>query len=214
MIKEKYCLYVHTNLINNKKYVGVTKREPRKRWDNGHGYYSNKEFYNDILKYGWDNFTHEILLENLSKDEASEMERKYIKEYSSNKKKYGYNHTTGGLDYIPKPKENILDIFDDDTIKFPNYDIVKENKLFYGLLKECVRNALGHHNKIVTEIYHYSDGLLLDKSSESKLIYVKPNINSINLLIRSYGHEEKLKRLIHKCERAKKYLEGYKKEAE
>lgn len=212
MMEEKYCLYVHTNLINKKKYVGVTKREPKKRWDNGHGYYSNKEFYNDILKYGWDNFTHEVLLKNLSKDEASEMEKKYIKEYSSNKKKYGYNHTTGGLDYIPKLKENIFDICDDDTIIFPNYDVVKESKFLYKLFKECVRNALGHHNKITTEIDYYSDGVFINKFSESKSIYVKPNINAINLLIRSYEHERKLKRLIHKCERAKKYLEGYSKE--
>lgn len=53
--KYEYCVYVHTNLTNGKRYVGITKRNPNDRWDNGNGYKSNQRFAEDIAKVrmGW-----------------------------------------------------------------------------------------------------------------------------------------------------------------
>lgn len=57
----KYCVYIHTNKINNKKYVGQTCRDPIKRWGNdGSGYlkvnkkgkYQQPKFAFAIQKYG------------------------------------------------------------------------------------------------------------------------------------------------------------------
>ena len=60
MDRKTYCVYVHTNKFNGKKYVGQTCQKPEVRFGkNGSGYVGSRVFYNAILKYGWDNFYHE-----------------------------------------------------------------------------------------------------------------------------------------------------------
>lgn len=90
----QYKVYCHTS-PNNKKYVGISIN-PEKRWAKGKGYIKNYRFYPDIQKYGWDNFIHEILFENLSLEEAKEMEQELIKAWNLIDPQYGYNLTEGG----------------------------------------------------------------------------------------------------------------------
>ena len=90
-----YCVYKHT-CPNGKVYIGITGHEPLKRWNNGYGYIGNRHFYSAILKYGWDNIIHEILCENINKEDACAKETEYIKLYKSNIPEYGYNNTSGG----------------------------------------------------------------------------------------------------------------------
>lgn len=90
-----YCVYKHTS-PSNKSYIGVTSMNPQKRWRNGNGYNHNVYFSNAIKKYGWGNFTHEILSENLTQEEAYQMEIELIKKYNTFDSRYGYNLTTGG----------------------------------------------------------------------------------------------------------------------
>lgn len=92
-----YYVYLHNNKINNKKYIGITKQSPGKRWGiQGTNYRSSPYFYNSIRKYGWDNFEHIILFTNLTKEEACEKEMELIKFYNTQDKKYGYNIMEGG----------------------------------------------------------------------------------------------------------------------
>lgn len=90
-----YCVYIHTT-PNNKKYVGITCRKPQIRWANGLGYLKNEHFYNAILKYGWDNIKHEILYNNLSKEEACKIEQELIQKYDTTNNSKGYNRSLGG----------------------------------------------------------------------------------------------------------------------
>lgn len=91
-----YCIYTHTNMTNGKIYVGLTSMTPEERWRNGKRYKEGTHFRNAIDKYGWDNFEHKIIKENLTKDEASYWEQYYISFYNSSDRKYGYNMSSGG----------------------------------------------------------------------------------------------------------------------
>lgn len=98
-------VYVHTNKLNGKRYVGVTsKPNPEHRWREGRGYTENSHFKCAIDKYGWDNFSHEILYEGLTEKDAKSMERKLIKDWQTQNREFGYNMTSGGdgtPDYHP-----------------------------------------------------------------------------------------------------------------
>lgn len=94
-MKEKYSVYVHV-FPNNKKYIGITMRKPKYRWNNGKAYYHNQFMVRAIKKYGWENIEHKILYEHLTKEEAEQKEIELIKHYKTNDKKYGYNIENGG----------------------------------------------------------------------------------------------------------------------
>lgn len=92
-----YSLYIHTNKINGKKYIGITNQKPvSRRWSNGLGYKKSPRFFNAIIKYGWDNFYHQIIYENLTKEDAETLEKEYIKKYDTTSEQYGYNMQKGG----------------------------------------------------------------------------------------------------------------------
>lgn len=101
-----YYVYIHTNKINNKRYVGITKQtNPERRWGkNGVNYKQSPHFYSAIRKYGWDNFIHEIIAMNLSKEHACKLEIGLIKKYKTQDKNFGYNTLSGG-DAPSLPKE-------------------------------------------------------------------------------------------------------------
>jgi group I intron endonuclease len=84
-------------LINRKIYIGQTKHSLAKRASlNGGNYKGSRYFYSAIQKYGWNNFTSEILVDNLSIDEANFWEEYYIKFYDSTNSQIGYNISLGG----------------------------------------------------------------------------------------------------------------------
>ena len=92
-----YTVYKHTNKLNNKVYIGITSQKPETRWGvNGINYKSSPHFYLAIQKYGWDNFEHEILFTDLTKEDACLKEQELIKFYNSMDKEFGYNQTSGG----------------------------------------------------------------------------------------------------------------------
>lgn len=106
-MKNNYIVYKHTT-PSNKIYIGITSCGVERRWQKGKNYKHNKYFTNAINKHGWDNIKHEILFENLSKEEAEQKEIELIKKYKSNNIKYGYNIENGG---------NSIGKFSDETRK-------------------------------------------------------------------------------------------------
>ena len=92
-----YTVYLRTNLINGKQYVGQTKNfENRERgWKCLKYRYANKFIQIDREKYGIDNWKTEKLAEVDNREEAWELEEKYIRQFNT-KFPNGYNKAYGG----------------------------------------------------------------------------------------------------------------------
>lgn len=97
-------IYCYTNLINNKKYIGQTIQEDNGRFNQHYSSAFNPRasdydtpFHRAIRKYGYDNFSLEILEANIhSLEEMNELEAYYIKQLQSLTTQNGYNIESGG----------------------------------------------------------------------------------------------------------------------
>ena len=91
-----YSVYMHIS-PTNKYYIGITSLKPKYRWGkNGSGYRGHTHFRFAIDSYGWDNFKHIVVAENLTKEAACQMEKELITQYKANDPNYGYNLSVGG----------------------------------------------------------------------------------------------------------------------
>lgn len=94
-------IYKATCVVNNKSYIGIDSYWPHRKSDHKRNaliYQQKFIFYNAIRKYGWDNFSWEVLFQ--CSDEQynyalSVMEPHFIAEYTTLAPN-GYNMTLGG----------------------------------------------------------------------------------------------------------------------
>lgn len=126
-MKNNYCIYMHENLINGKKYIGQTCQKPEIRWGkNGKNYSESSCFFDGILEYGWRNFSHQILETNLSAEQADEREVYYIQLYDTTNSEKGYN--------LKREDEQVL-----QDIQNYNYNTYNKGKIGYCYL--CVETG-------------------------------------------------------------------------
>lgn len=102
-----YIVYIH-KFPNNKVYIGITRENPERRWRKGKGYRHNTYLTDAVKKYGWENIKHEILYENLTKEQAEEKEIELIAQYDSTNREKGYNFDKGGSLAGKHSQETIL----------------------------------------------------------------------------------------------------------
>ena len=114
-----WTVYKHT-APNGKIYIGITHQEPKSRWLCGHGYKTNKHFYNAIKKYGWGNIDHKIICVGLTQEQAEKIERELILLYKSYDKKHGYNKALGGHALSEESRRKIAQTRRERGIKHPN----------------------------------------------------------------------------------------------
>lgn len=89
-----YYVYVITNLINNKKYIGMSIN--KKSWHREHYYGSGKLIKQAIVKYGKENFKKEIIKEFDNELETRNHERYLIQETNAVDDPIYYNLCCGG----------------------------------------------------------------------------------------------------------------------
>lgn len=112
------CIYKITNLINTKVYIGQTNDFQRRKREHSHMMYNsscsqNKALYKAIQKYGWNNFSMEIIEDYC--ENYNEREQYWIQYYQSDKREYGYNGNSGVIDYnkITLSQEQVDNIMED-----------------------------------------------------------------------------------------------------
>ena len=104
-------IYLVTNLVNGKKYVGQTKQgHTVGRWKEHNVIREdyNTIFHNAIKKYGAENFSVKVIEDNISDGDIDQREIYYIDFYNTfHANGHGYNMTKGGrgmLGYRPTKK--------------------------------------------------------------------------------------------------------------
>ena len=98
-----YQIYLITNKLNNKKYVGQTKSSIgyKKRFSDhcseAKYSYGKCALHNAIIKYGKDNFIVELIEDNIEEKDIDNLEKYYIAYYNTFiENNQGYNMTYGG----------------------------------------------------------------------------------------------------------------------
>lgn len=96
---DNFGIYIITNIVNGKAYIGKTEESFKKRWRHHSSllkgnYHSNKYLQNAWNKYGEINFKFEILHVCSKDDDINQLEMEYIEKYDSYNN--GYNLTKGG----------------------------------------------------------------------------------------------------------------------
>lgn len=94
-----HSIYKFVNQINGKVYIGYTIHPERRLYEHKNkSKFFSSAFYDAINKYGWNNFTFEIIYQSLDGEHClNTMEEYFIKKYQSHVNEgLGYNMTYGG----------------------------------------------------------------------------------------------------------------------
>lgn len=122
-------IYSITNTINQKSYVGLTRKDnPTDRWKehirNANAGKLDYPIYVAMRKYGTHNFRFKIL-EECGEDRVTERERHFIQELNTYNEG-GYNATTGGEGWINEDKKIPVSVYTLDGEKIADYDSLTE----------------------------------------------------------------------------------------
>ena len=219
-MENAYCVYMHTLKSDGRKYIGITKNSPKRRWQNGLGYKKNCYFWAAIKKYKWDSFKHEILFEKLTETQACNKEKALIKLFNTQDSKFGFNITEGGEH--PKPtqvtrlkmsqhsKNKIL--LDEDLLvqKYIKEDLtIAQCAMYFNCTTPTISKNLNLHSikKVPIQVpfdeLHYQY-VTLDKTQQECAEYFNCAKTTISRFLKNYnikkGHTAKSSpEVIKKC---------------
>ena len=173
-----YKVYRHTLPMhisgkrNDMVYIGITCQKIENRWrKNGDGYKQCRHFYNAIQKYGWDSFNHEVLFDELTKEEAEQKEIGLIAFYKSNDSSFGYNIKSGGNAPLSEVRSKPVICVETQVVYESAVDAGRKLGISNSTISSCCNGnnkvAGGYHWMFADE-YSDENVKLLLKRTESK----------------------------------------------
>lgn len=138
-------VYVHTNKINGKRYVGQT-HDVNERWACNGIRYKKQMFGKAIEKYGWENFSHRYL--EVPDEEVNAVEQILIDYWHTTDPRYGYNLTPGGSAPTgPEVWKKISESLKGRTFSEEHKKHISESKKGQGLgVKNPAKGRKGEEN--------------------------------------------------------------------
>lgn len=151
------CIYLWTNLVNGKKYVGQTTCFHR-RMKTYRYTYPNAYMEHAVNKHGLDNFDITILERDVPLDKLDEREQYWLDYYQSYDADKGYNickvaGTTEGVTHTEEWRQEHSEWLkdkwatDEEYRKFWHDKMSGENNYFYG--KDCSGDKNGHAKAVL-----------------------------------------------------------------
>lgn len=172
-------VYKYTNKINGKSYVGQTvnpeqrKRSHKSSHTNPNDPNYDFKFYRALRKYGWENFSYEILEEVTDVHSIYERESFYIKELDSIENGYNLIDSVKGTPYW----SDGMKMFFSDIARFRNSaldydDVVKIRKAY--LEGEMPSNVYEEYKEAFSHYYSF-----MNVWCGSRYAYVMPEVFDI-----------------------------------
>lgn len=169
-----HTIYLITNVINNKKYVGQTTRTIEDRfnehyWSRNRKEHQKRQLYIDMRKYGLENFDYDILafVENL--EEANQLEKFWINQLHTTNENCGYNMSDGGDFNLDVDEKKIIELY---NLHLSLTEVFKET----GYSKGTIKKILNKNNiKILSsiEVKHLKYGKkLVAKNKDIELCFL------------------------------------------
>lgn len=172
-------VYCYTS-PSGKKYIGQTRTTLKERAKlNAKGYMGCTAFYNAIQKYGWENFSVEIL-EEVPLDVLNETEINYILDYDTINPKKGYNIMQERYEYLASLRRVPVYSYDGETGVF-----IKR----YNSISEAEREMEVHNGsirRILNELNHHVRGKVWMTEQFEKVEVVKNNIQATSQKVYMY----------------------------
>ena len=154
-------IYCYTNLINNKKYIGQTINPTQRK--NAHKSGANNErdqsyntpFHRAIRKYGWDNFSYEVLVEikDDNFDLLNQLEIFYINFYNTIRPN-GYNILEGG-----KNASNPMSEDTKEQLRWSHGKLSREEVIQLRLAYANKESPTKIYNELYKDRLHYNSFL-------------------------------------------------------
>lgn len=138
--RKPFYIYIHT-CPDYMTYVGISQN-PKQRWNNGEGYKENKEFYEAIKRYGWENIKHEIVSETNYRWIAQQIERTLITHFKNKKKSFNEINIENALLKKCNRKSTLKRVaqYDKNTgEKIKEFDSIREARDFTGVPEHGIR---------------------------------------------------------------------------